>query len=303
MARRLLVKQGKLAQEGIEWQEQDDGRIALLGIARIGDEYQVLDLAAGPSLKTVKVARADDLGELGDRINHVADGKFVTQNDPAAGNDQALEIGRYLVVPAVVWEPPQALDYTRSLSTRLRRKETFVKGELRKVEFHPDATVEPDGSITYANGPVVREDYEYVRDPIGFALSRMLTITWLRKDGSDHPVKKTRPKVYNFSQRMREGKRRRGNIVDELEVIVAGLLLETELANNGDDVQATVEHGRNFTSTYAADIADYVAVGLQTLLTSVSTDDQYPWLDNMPASLGGTLTIRAVVLATLDIWS
>lgn len=220
-----------------------------------------------------------------------------------ASLSKSLRLGDYFVVPSVIWEPPLSLDYTKALKIRLKRKMTFVKGELQKVEYHPDATVNPDGSITYDNGAVVREDYTYTRDAIGLALSRTLTITWICQDDSDHPTTKTMIKVYNRSQRMKEGKRRRGNVVDDLEVLVAALLIETELENQGNDIDATVNLGRGFTTTYGDEIRDYVQVGKKDILQSVLDDTTYTWLNNQPLSLGGTVSIRDMIHATLDIWA
>lgn len=222
---------------------------------------------------------------------------------PIDAHAKALRIGAYLVPPAVLWEPPLSLDYRKQLSTRLERKTFFDKGELIAVEYYAVATRQPNRSLVYTGGPVVREDYVYVRDSIGLAQSRTLTITWLHNDGTAHPVTKPMPKTYNDNQSMKEGKRRRSNVLDDLEVVVAGLLLETELANHGGDVQTTIDLGRDLASTYGSELRDFVEVSRNAILTAIEADTSHPWLDNLPPSLGGSVSIRAAILATIDIWS
>ena len=216
---------------------------------------------------------------------------------------RSLRIGDHLDTPAVLWDPPLALNYATGLATRLRKAETFVQGELRTIAYHPDATVDlATGAITFVGAPVVREDFAYVRDAAGFAKSRTQTITWLRKDGSDHPTQKVMGKVYNPGASMREGKRRRRNIIDQVELRVAQLLLETELANQGGDVQGTLELGRDLASHYGKEISDFENLSKQSILTAIQNDQQFAWLDNLPPSLGGAITIRDEVIAELDIW-
>ena len=42
------------------------------------------------------------------------------------------------------------------------------------------------GAVSYSD-PVVRENFVYYRDTVGFARQRVQTITWICEDGSDHP--------------------------------------------------------------------------------------------------------------------
>lgn len=303
MARVVLIKDGKILKDGTRWSVDDEGEISVLTPCRIGEHYQILDLDS-LTIQTVKVVRKDGTGAEHDLIDHQADGTWEDIPDPSPNSDdKALRLGDYLPIPATIWDPPLTLDYKKGLSIRLRRKNTFVKGELQKVEYYSGASIAANGTITYVGDPIIREDITYVRDSLNLALSRELVITWLCKDGTDHPTTKTMAKVYSHAQRSVEGKRRRSNVVDDLEIITAGLLIETELANNGNDVQATVEHGRNLMATYSDSITGYLRAGLKDIITDIEDDATYTWLDNTPASLGGATTIRAVLKATLDIWS
>jgi len=222
------------------------------------------------------------------------------QNGP---DDLALRIGDYLPAPAVIFDPPKDLDYTRNLSIRLKKKETFEKGELQKIEYFASGSKQADGSWLFEGGPVVRETFVYTRDAALFAESRTQTIAWLRKDGTEHPDRKTREKVYARAASIKEGKRRRGNVIDDLELVVAGLLLETELANQAGDIQATLKLGRDLVAVHGDAIRDFVNVSSQQIVADIAADAQFAWLDNQPASLGGAVSIRAAILSTLDIWS
>lgn len=195
--------------------------------------------------------------------------------------------------------PPFPYNYNTGLTRRLHPKRIFDHGEMQRVEFYADATPQPNGSVIY-DDLVLTEDYVYVRDSVGFAESRTLTITWYREDETPHPNTKLMEKIYPLDERMQEGKRRRGNVVDNLSLTVSGLLLMTELANNGGDQQATLDMGRALLADYAVEIDNFVEASIQTLYTRLLAETNYAWLDN---DIGGGTTIRMVMLNEINIWS
>ena len=166
------------------------------------------------------------------------------------------------------YTPPLAIDYRVAPNPRLHRKQTFSKGVLVRVTYYAEATVQPDGTVAY-NDPVVEEVYDYVRDAANFALERTLTITWFRADGTPHPTTKKLRKVYDRQASLREGKRRRRNVVDSLQGMVARLLVGS--AAPGQE-QAALDQGRAFMGQYQKEIVNFVEAGLPDLANAVAVD-------------------------------
>jgi len=196
--------------------------------------------------------------------------------------------------------PPVTIDYRTGLDRRLERKETFVKGELTMVEYFATASILSDGTLTFSDRVVV-ENYTYNRDTAGYALSRELKIQWVLENDSLSPTTKTLKKTYSPEGRILEGKRRRANVVNELELTVSNLLVQTEASDPTDpaQVQAALDLGRNLMREYHVDIGTYVEGSLQDLYNRLEAESSFPWLDN-PVSTGGT--IRAVMLDAINIW-
>ncbi len=186
------------------------------------------------------------------------------------------------------------VDYIRGLPNRLHPKVTMVQGEVQKVEYFADATMQPDGSIVYS-GLVVKEDSVYTRSPEGLALSRALTITWVNEDDSDHELTKVRTKLYNAMEQVREGTRRRGNIIDDLKLKVIGLVMVTKPA----DYATALGDGQSFMKMHEVDIIAFIDTSNQDLYNAISADTTHTWLNN---DTGGGVTIRNVIMAGINIW-
>jgi len=216
--------------------------------------------------------------------------------------DQQIKIYRYVIdLNGYDLEvPPLDIDYRTDLSQRLQPERTFFQGELTDVRYHASATLEVDGSVTY-DDLVVHEEYTYFRDAMQFAVRRELVITYYREDGSAHPTTKVMSKIYSATERISEGRRRRGNIIDELENEVAGMLIVTELANQGGDIEATLGLGRALLRHYKDDIDLYISASLPDLVTLIRDDAIHPWLDNVVAT-NPSRTIRDEILVKIDIY-
>lgn len=225
----------------------------------------------------------------------------IQAHDPADKTGLHCKIYRYLA-PENNWklfDPPHSVDYRTDLERRLHPERIFIHGELQTVNYYDDVTVEADGSLTFAD-KVLTEQYVYVRDVALFAVSRTLTITWDREDDSSHPETKQMLKFYSPAEKIQEGKRRRGNIIDRLSNIVSGYLLATELANNGGDIQMTLNMGRDLLKFYKTQIDLFVEGSIPDLYNDVLADVTHAWLDNVV--IAPSTTIRDVMMAEINIW-
>lgn len=237
-----------------------------------------------------------------------------TEKDAVDAAENPLKMYKYIAPEdrLTMWpdhsKPPMGLDYGTGLNQRLEKKVTLLNGQVIAIGYYATATIEADGTRTY-DDLIVEETHTYVRDLAGFALSRDIDIEWKHEDGSGHAQKKKLKKTYSTTESIREGKRQRSNVIDGLEIQVAGMLIATEVVDPMDtvEVQAALDLGRAFLEAHQDDITAFVEGSVRTLhdtsvpaynALSIQAPAQ-PWMDNV---VSGS-TIRAIVLATLDIWS
>lgn len=190
------------------------------------------------------------------------------------------------------WDvPPHEIDYRTAPSVRLTPKRTFVKGELQKVEYYADYDQATD---TYSN-IVVQEDISYTRVN-GFVASREMVITWYFKDGTASPITKSRLKYYTGKEAIAEGKRRRANIINLIEISVVGLIAQAE----GVTVEDAAAIGETFLASLNLPVSNYERSGNTQLITDVQNATE-TWLDKPAAGQPDGVTIRDFIVDQLTI--
>lgn len=194
--------------------------------------------------------------------------------------------------------PPFELDYITSIDGRLHpTNSVIVDGEVRRTDYYAEASMDAYGAVTYSD-LIVREDFVYTRDAIGFARTRVQTISWYLEDDTPHADTKVRTKLYERDESMREGVRRRSNIGDKLAMDLAGWLYvtQTQLANP----QARIDLGREFMRQYKLSFDMFIDASSSQILYDVRDDASNAWLNSY---LAPGLTIRAKILDDLNIWN
>lgn len=186
-----------------------------------------------------------------------------------------------------------AIDYKVQTLTSLYPHRTFLLGELKVVDWYSDFQ---------KTDLVLKTEIAYTRDVFGFATNRTTTRTWYDTDGRALPEQKITFKVYSSLEMIKEGKRRRGNIVDGVQLPVFSFLQEVmaqEPYNKGPSEILLI--GRDFmdrfedklnkfidNSSTVTDLAD-PNVGRKSIVVafedaSITTD---PWLLEPVSQLGG----------------
>lgn len=196
----------------------------------------------------------------------------------------------------------RVLNYTTGLLKKLFPARTFVQGELQKVEWYAEES-QTDLILTV--------DIVYNRDTQGFAVDRTTTRTWKNKDGSDNDKNKVTKKVYDTPGKINEGKRRRGNLIDILTNNMMGFMIETMAVDPTDPVEVAsiIDQGKDFMKHYQVEISAFVTEGHVSLKDALNTDandgtngtPDHTWLDNLPASLGGSTSIRTYAVNELTL--
>lgn len=185
--------------------------------------------------------------------------------------------------------PPFDLDFLTSLTIKLHRKQTMIKGEVQTEEYYQSF----DGS--QYSGLVVKESNTYTRDSLGFALYRTTTVEWVLKNGQMSDKKKVWKKFYDPLQMIEEGIDRRGNIIKFLQPKILGLLQVSLPAN---EIVNILVYGRAFLSDLKNDFENFVNHSDRALYTTLQDANlltKHPWLTLTPAALGGSRIIDYIL--------
>lgn len=187
------------------------------------------------------------------------------------------------------------IDYTVELIQPLYPKRTFYKGELRLVEWFSDSEL---------TNKILRVEIAYVRDYFGFAVSRTTVRKWVLSNEQYCTEVKVTEKKYtiNTIDQITEGKRRRENIVNGVQLPTLQFMVETiqgisqvEILLMGRDFMDRFSlHFKNFIDN-SSSITDTqnINFGKKTVVVAFEEASQTTdiWLLNKPASLGGQTSI------------
>jgi len=187
--------------------------------------------------------------------------------------------------------PPHELNYETGLKNRLHRVVESTFGEVRQVKY-----MDPEDLTT----TVICEDIAYTRDGLGFASERTTFISWIDVNGRMHPKVKTLKKTYTPVEALREGKRRRGNILDEIMMDMGGLIAMTELI----DIPSALALGRSFLRDHKTSVDMFIDASDPTILGEIKHDavSMNDWLDNDVPGAPSGYTIRRYVFDAVNIY-
>ena len=186
-------------------------------------------------------------------------------------------------------ETPYNMDYD---VVGLHKRQYFVKGELLKVEYY--GLYDPSNN-TYTD-LCVQEDRVYNRLN-GFLYNRQMTISWYKSDGTVGGTKDTL-KYYNTFDAIQAGDDRRENIVDEIKIVMVGLMQAVEQVSIA---QAQVV-GLSFLDAISANVTLYVKGSDAVLIEQVALDATFPFLNDVITMAGtNAYTIRDYITDELTI--
>lgn len=194
------------------------------------------------------------------------------------------------------------IEYTKQVKPNLYPKRTKVKGEVQKVQWYADAAL---------TDLVLEVDIVYTRDVQGFATDRTTTRKWVMNNGNFHADTKVTTKKYNINieDQIVEGKTRRRNIVNIVQLPVMSFLIETETP--GMSVPEILLMGRAFMDTMELHFQKFIDnsstvtdpldpdFGKKQIVVAFE-DATDSWMENTPAALGGA-TIRQYLIGEFSI--
>jgi hypothetical protein len=191
--------------------------------------------------------------------------------------------------------PPCTIDYRIEPMIRLAPLVTSVyKGEVREIIYYASVTQNQDGTLT-GETPVVKEEITYTRDVAKMAISRVMKIWWYLNDDTVFSTHKERFKYYAPQEKIAEGQRLRGNIIDFMQPPVLYMLMQTEQI----DYDTAVTVGAELYRKYSSNISSWISASRgNDLIDLVAADTEILWLDNVIDGQG--TTIRDYILDQLN---
>lgn len=201
-------------------------------------------------------------------------------------------------------QPPIDLDFRSGLTTMLHRKSQVVKGECLKEEYFQSCSVDQLGNLTYTN-LIVSEHHVFTRDPLGFPVFRSSHLKYYDKNGTASGPIKSWVKFYSQLEKIQEGKTRRGNLVDNLQMPCIGLI---SLALTGSPVPSSsvILTGRGFLYDYKKEFDAFVDESNREIVSCLqnptnskyASASKYPWINSMTPY---GVTIRQFLISELTI--
>ena len=199
---------------------------------------------------------------------------------------------------------PLTLDFRTGLTKVLHRKSTLVKGECVKEEYFENCSVDAAGNLTFTN-LICAEHHAFIRDTLGFPIMRNSHIHFYDQNGIESAETKSWTKYYSQLEKIQEGKIRRGNLVDNLQMPVIGLIA---IAVTGSPIPAPpiILTGRNFLFDYKKEFDAFVDESNKEILQCLTNPanakymsvSKYPWINSMTPY---GVTIRQFLIAELTI--
>lgn len=201
-------------------------------------------------------------------------------------------------------EAPLSLDFRTSLKQMLHRKSTLIKGECVTEEYFQTCTVNAQGVLSYSN-LIVAEHHAFTRDPLGFPVMRNSHLHFYDKNGVESPETKHWTKFYNNVEKIQEGKTRRGNLVDNLQMPCIGLI-SLSMTGNPVPSPSVILEGRRFLFDYKKEFDSFVDESNRDIVqcfTNVNhpryaSASNYTWINSMTPY---GVTIRQFLVAELTI--
>lgn len=249
---------------------------------------------------------------------------FLTR-DPTGVEDQALTdavndhaatylnytIWDYVLEPAQKHLSPADVNFSL---LPLAKKDTYVKGELTTQSYYGSASVDAQGVISYAD-LVLEATWVYTRDPLGFAVYAEETVRWMREDGEFGPDSKVIPHYFDGLKKIREGSKRRSNIVDGFLIPISEMLIYnktvarmTELSDPSyslttAEIEVELQRGRDLMNLHKDALDAFKGYADDAILAEITDDTTSTMLNLFVPNTSNTVTIRQYILSELDIWS
>jgi hypothetical protein len=154
---------------------------------------------------------------------------------------------------------PGRIIFPEQLDTYLPKKTTITFGERVQTIYYSDETYSTE---------IIKVDYVFTRDELGYLLYKTRTISWKKTDGNWCPKTKVcKIPVASETEKLREIKTRRENIIDGLKGLAAEMSLTERILE--------------LFSRYQLETDLYIQTGSRSLYESIENDTTTLWLNGL----------------------
>ena len=191
----------------------------------------------------------------------------------------------------------RVLDYTTQLISSLFPKRTLDHGEITQVDWYSDPEL---------TDRVISVSVHYERDAYGFAVERTTERKWIARNGSVHPKIKATKKSYKINpvDQIREGVRRRQNIVDSVQMPAFAATQEV-LVNLGVAPEGILGLARELLERLNGDFKMFIdnssadsdpsspTFGTKKIVLAIQElSDEFTWMKTPTTILGGASLLQ-----------
>ena len=239
----------------------------------------------------------------------LAPGGVIDLENLVAAHDHTKKKPYYLIYDLLpnkenynIYEIPYSIDFITQLTSKLKKKTLAkVQGKPTSVEYYQN----------YSNGfysdIILRRDFVLIYDSGGFITEKQDVVRWYMSDGSISSATKNIGQLYDpildMEARIKEGKTRRGSIIDGLQLPVLAGLLESQPNEAGDTFEMKKARmiliGRAFIQRYSKVFIDFIDHSDKSVVQAMWDADE-EWLD-VPIPSWGGYTIRGYILNEINI--
>lgn len=196
-------------------------------------------------------------------------------------------------------KPPLSVNFITGILIKLHRKSILVKGECVREEYYENCI-----SGVFSN-LILKEVHQFTRDALGFPIKRNSKVVWINFDESENEITKSIDKYYSALEKIDEGKKRRGNLVDGIQMPCIGLI-SIAMTGSPNPTNAVILEGRKFLYEYKKQFDTFVDESNREIIHCFSNPAnenyasvaKYPWIDSMTPY---RVTIRQYLISELTI--
>lgn len=234
--------------------------------------------------------------------------------------DAAVALASFMIDP---FEDPRVVDYKAGILGRLHKMiSSRVSGEVRVVDYYSDEAMTTLVIRVEVFADAACTTPGYARTGNGLVTERWTKRTWYRTDGTVLTTKVTHKHyAHDPVEQMREGRRRRNNVIDALTIDVLNMIVVTDPATvdptnpTTAEISAAEATGMEFLQTFSDQVSNYIRTGDLTWKTPPGSPNiqnhNAAWLDYLTdtnanpvvaavsASMGWTGDVRANIQAQL----
>ena len=187
---------------------------------------------------------------------------------------------------------PGRINYKSELDKRLHPKRILGGGLLTNIKYYGECVFDVGGELAFSD-PVINVDFVWFLDEYGNIVKRVSEIRYYYDDGALDSEAKTLEKLYNPIEAFNASRRKRKNILDEVELSAYGMIIATEPKLTTDEVKRLCSE---WLEKHSGGLSSFLETGSAQLAEAILDDAAY-WLRN---EVQPGLSIKTYIIGKLS---